>query len=206
MITDILFPLTLCLDAFVASIAYGMNQIKIPISSVLVIGLIGSLFLALSFFASNLIKQFFNPNICLILSSILLMGIGFFTLFQSVLKQYLKQLKEEKKIQFHMNGISIALDIYLDETSADLDHSKTLSKKEAILLATALSIDSLFAGFSLGLGCNSYLQLIFLSFILSTSFIFLGIRIGSHLTLKKKFDLSWLSGICFILIGLLKWF
>lgn len=54
----ILLVLTLSLDAFVASIAYGANKIKIPRSSCLIINLVCSLFLGFSVFLGYGLKKF----------------------------------------------------------------------------------------------------------------------------------------------------
>ncbi len=47
---NILLVLVLSLDAFMASIAYGTNKIKMPFKSILIIDMVCAIFLALSIF------------------------------------------------------------------------------------------------------------------------------------------------------------
>ena len=103
---------------------------------------------------------------------------------------------------------SILLVIFLDETKADLDKSKSLSIKEASFLGLALSVDSLASGFSGGLGISQgyFIYGVRLCFFLGLIGIKLGSRIGEIISLKisNRLDLSFLSGILLIILGFAK--
>ena len=201
----ILLVLVLSLDAFVASIAYGTNKIKIPFRSVLIINTICSLFLGVSIFFGSQIKKILPNNITLILSFSILMLLGIYYLFESIIKTYLeKKLEENEKVKIKLFDIWIIIDVYCDETKADFNLSKKLDAKEAVYLATALSLDSLAVGFGSSLGNINYLHVIGLSLIIGLFSIYSGIFIGKKIVEKTKINLSWLSGILLIILAILK--
>lgn len=202
---NILLVLALSLDAFVASIAYGTNKIKMPFKSILIIDIICATFLSLSIFLGLQIRKILPGNIALISGSIILMLLGVYYLFESIFKSYLeRKLKENEKVKIKLFDIWFVMDVYVDETKADFNLSKNLDSKEAIYLATALSLDSLAVGFGSSLGNINYLQVIGLSLLVGMLSIYSGLFIGKKIVERTKINLSWLSGIILIILGLLK--
>lgn len=201
----ILLVLTLSLDAFVASIAYGSNKIKIPFSSIIIINIVCSFFLASSIFFGSQMKKILPENITLIISFTILMLLGIYYLCEGIVKGYLKGRSDSnKKVKLKLFDIWFIVDIYVDETKADLNHSKRLNPKEAIYLATALSLDSLAVGFGSSLGNINYLYAIGLSLIIGIFAIWSGLLIGKKIVEKSKINLSWLAGIMLIILAVLK--
>ena len=81
MLESLILVLALCIDTFVAGIAYGTDRIKIPLSSNIVITTVCSLFLALSLSLGSLLKEFMSPSFASILSFALLFSLGVLRLF-----------------------------------------------------------------------------------------------------------------------------
>ena len=205
MLESFLLVVALCMDAFMASLAYGAGNIKIPFRSAFVIGLIGTSFLALSLFAAGIVARFVPAYICALASFILLMVLGVSSLFQNAIKAYLKTLKNNsKKLSFKYANIGFIIDIYLDETQADSDRSKVLSVKEAVYLAVVLSMDSLVTGFGAGLGAMSYVSTLAMSLVLGVLAVMLGGRIGAKIAGRKGLDLSWMGGAILILLAVVR--
>lgn len=201
----ILLVLTLSLDAFVASIAYGANKIRIPYSSCLIINLVCSLLLGFSVFLGYSVKKFLPGNLAVTLSFIILLLLGIYYLLESFVKSYLKKKSQKKrKLKFKLFSIWVFIDIYVDEIQADLNHSKDLDLKEAIYLGTALSLDSLAVGFGSSLGNINYLHVISLSFLIGILALCSGLFLGKKIAQKSKVNLSWLSGIILIALAILK--
>lgn len=201
----ILLVLTLSLDAFVASIAYGANKIKIPCSSVFIINLVCSLFLGFSIFLGYGLKQFLPGNLAVILSFTILILLGIYYLLESFIKSYLKKKSQKNKnLKIKLFDIWIFIDIYVDETQADLNQSKNLNFKEAIYLGSTLSLDSLAVGFGSSLGSINYVHVISLSFFIGILALCGGLFIGEKLAQKSKVNLSWLSGMILIALAILK--
>lgn len=201
----ILLVLALSLDAFVASIAYGTNKIKIPFKSIIIIDSICALSLVLSLLLGGVLANILPDKATIIISFLILMGIGIYYLFESLVKNYLKGKKKKKgRVKLKVFNISFIIEVYIDETKADMDNSKTLSSQEAFYLAIALSLDSLAIGFGSGLLYVNILYIFFASLIMDLVAIWAGLFIGRSFVDKTKIDLSWLAGIILILLAVLK--
>ena len=179
------------LDTLFVSISYSIKNIKISLKSTLLISLICLFSLLISLFITNNFKHILNQDIGKIISSIILLILGLYNLFQDKIK---KNLKSKNKI----------IEIYLDETKADLDDSKNISYKEALLLSTILSLDSLLGGISIGFMKYNLFYIIILSFFLNILLIICGNLIGKKLGNVCNFNISYLSGIILLLISILK--
>ncbi len=120
----VLLVLALSLDSFVASIAYGTNKIKIPFSSLTIINLISSIFLASSVFLGSQIKKIIPEHIAVMLSFSILSLLGIYYLFESIVKSYLeKNLEKKEKVKIKLFDVWFVIDVYIDETKADFNHS-----------------------------------------------------------------------------------
>ncbi|WP_032122313.1 sporulation membrane protein YtaF [Clostridium amazonitimonense] len=203
MLESILLVLAVSLDAFVASIAYGTNKIKVPFISVTIINIICSSFLGLSLLFGSIVKKFIPGNITSIISFSILLLLGIYYLFQGLVKNYIGK-SSSKRVDLKLFNFRFIIDIYADETKADINNSKTLDPKEAFYLAVALSLDSLAVGFGSSLGDINYFQVIVLSLICGIFSIWTGTFLGRKFAEKSKIDLSWLGGIMLIILSILK--
>ncbi|PRR81466.1 sporulation membrane protein YtaF [Clostridium vincentii] len=205
MIQSLLLVSSVCIDAFVASIAYGTNRIKIPVLSAIIISFVGSLILGISLFFGGFIKDFLPGNLPIILSFSILMLLGIYRLFEGLFKNYIqKKHKIDKPLTFKLFDIQFVLQVYADETKADFDKSKTLTSKESFYLASALSFDSLAVGFGSSLVGGGYIQTVFLCLILGIIAVLVGVFIGKKLVAKTNINLSWLSGVILMILALNK--
>ncbi|MBE6023017.1 MAG: sporulation membrane protein YtaF [Cellulosilyticum sp.] len=205
MLESILLVLSLCVDACVASFAYGTNKIKIPVKSSIILTAISTLFLMLSVGIGSLFKEIIPTELANIACFIILFILGFMRLFEGMLKNYLhKKAHSSNNIEVTLFNFKLVLNVYADVTLADLDHSKSLSSKESLYLGIALSLDSLVVGLGAALAPISLFQVTFLSIIFHFIGITLGCFIGSKCAEKMNIDLSWLSGAILIALALLK--
>lgn len=205
MLESLILVLSLCIDTFVASIAYGTDRIKIPMSSALIINLVCSSFLAISLFFGCVLKDILNPSIASTLSFSLLMILGVYRLFESFFKTSIYKIYNiGAPLTFKVFDFKFVLEIYANETKADYDKSKILTSKEAIYLATALSLDSLAVGFGSSLGNVRYFEVVILSLIIGIASLLCGVKIGKKFIEKIDINLSWLSGAMLIVLAILK--
>lgn len=200
---SLLLVLALSLDAFVASIAYGANRIKIPPLSIIIIDIFCSLSLGLSLFLGSQVKKILPENIAIYISFIILMLLGIYYLFEGLVKSYLGK-KIGEKVKIKLFDIWLIVDIYIDGTKADLNLSKILDSKEALYLAIALSLDSLAVGFGSSLANINYINVIVLSLIIGMISIWSGVALGKKIVEKADINLSWLSGVLLIILAILK--
>lgn len=207
MLQSLLLVLSLCLDTFLASIAYGTEKIKIPLYSSIIINLVCSSFLGISLLLSNILNDFLTIGIANILSFILLFSIGVYRIFEVFFKKYIKKYSNiNTPLTFKVFDFKFVLQIYADEIKADYDKSKLLTAKEAFYLAVALSLDSLAVGFSSGLVYVNYIQVILLCFLVGMICILLGSYLGRYFTNIININLSWVSGVLLIILATLRIF
>ncbi|WMJ80824.1 sporulation membrane protein YtaF [Clostridium sp. MB40-C1] len=205
MLESLLLVSVVCLDSFVASVAYGTNKIKIPFISANIINIISSSFLALALALGSVIKKVIPYNVTSIISFIVLFLFGIYYLAESLIKTYVKKhSNSNKKVKLKFCDLNFIIDIYIDETKADADHSKTLNPKEALYLAIALSLDSLAVGFGSSLGNINYIQIIILCLVMNMIAIYGGMFIGKKFVEKSKLNLSWLSGVILIILATMR--
>lgn len=203
MLDAILLVFAICMDAFIVSVAYGTQNIRIPRKSIIIIAFFGTFFLGISCYLAQLIQMFVSPKVCTMISFIILLMIGIISLFQNQMKRYLQHHTEEKW-KFRFKEISFVIDVYIDETKADLDKSNDLNAKEAIYLGIALSIDSLASGIAFGMSIVNPQELLLISFVMGICMISVGHMIGRRLSNKLKVDISWLSGVILIVLAFMR--
>lgn len=205
MLESLILVSSLCIDTFVASIAYGTDRIKIPFASNIVINLVCSLFLAISLSLGSILKEFLSPGIASTLSFTLLFTLGILRLFESFFKTYVQNFSNlGAPLTFKLFDFKFVLEIYANETKADYDKSKNLTLKEAVYLAVALSLDSIAVGFGSSLVSINFFQILFLSFVIGVLSLFLGVCIGKKFIEKVDINLSWLSGSMLIFLAILR--
>ena len=202
--SSVLLVLAVVLDGFTACFAYGVNRIKIPLLSAVLISLIGTGMLMLSLGAADCIP----PTTCKVLSFSVLFLIGLCNLFQNSVKAVLQKASDNsKKMSFRWSGISFMLSVCLDETKADADCSKVLSAKEALALGAALSIDSLATGFGSGLIGQNYLLILVLALCMHMAAILLGHFLGEKFSKgagAKHLQLEWLGGAILMVLAFIR--
>jgi putative sporulation protein YtaF len=204
---QIFFIIALCIDAFAASFAYGIDKTKIPLIPSIVISAICTLALSLSVGIGSIIKQVIPIKLTGIICFIILFIIGVIKSFDSILKSYIQKKEESMgQIKMKISGLNFVLTVYADNIKADADHSKVLSSKEAIYLAVALSFDSLAAGLGFGLTDVSLIMIAVLSFVSNFIAISLGHLLGNFVKSASNADFSWLGGVILIILAFSKLF
>lgn len=192
-----------CCDSFFMSVAYGAERIKISWKATAIIAFCGSSLLGISIGLAKTLTSFLSPEIGKWISFFILIGLGLTHLFQAQVKRYVKKHKHQPLI-IKMKGISFVIDIFLDETEADQDHSKELSVSEAVYLGIALSLDSLASGLAYGIGVVNLGVLLGCSFVFGMILIVLGSALGKRLMYRFSDDVSWLSGCLLMILALLR--
>ena len=205
MLESILLVISLCIDSALASFAYGTNKIKIPILSAFILTLISTIFLLFSISVGDFVKNLFPTDLTKLICFFILFLLGFLRLFEGILKQYLnKKADSTNSIELCFLSFKLVLNVYADATIADLDHSNSLSSKEALYLGIALSLDSIVVGFGAALASIAFVQITFLSIVFNLLSIIIVSFIGHRCASSINFDLSWVSGIMLILLAFIK--
>ena len=195
----------LSVDAFVASFAYGTNQIKIPFRSVAVISGICSAILGVSLFLGSLVRPFMPEHLAGVLCFSILFLLGIAKLCDSAIKSLIRRSQGiHKKISFSAMHLRFILDVYANPENAECDCSKSLSAVEAAPLAIALSLDGLAVGFGAALSEAAPLRAVLFSLVANVIAVCAGSLTGNKVAEKIPLDLSWVSGLLLIVLAFLK--
>lgn len=195
----------LCLDTFVASAAYGTNQIRLSWNKIAVINGICSLCLGLSLLFGSIldswIPETFTKEICFFS----LLTLGCLKLLDSSIRQYIRRHKSlHKNIHFTFSHLRFIIHIYGDPMEADKDQDQSLAWKEVIFFSLAMSIDSLIAGTMAAFLKISIPLTITMSFLMGEIFTYLGLTLGRKISRRCPRDLSWIGGLLLIILAVLK--
>lgn len=193
MIEEIFLALVISFDTFLAAAAYRSGKIRIPLFSGIIIAAFSSASLGISLLLSELFSRIISTEICRIGGFIILSAIGIITIFKSLIRTLVRKLSCRGELLLRPGTSGIVVKLYLDDTAADFDSSKTLSPAEAAALALAGSLDSVSTGLSCGFnGVNPGISAVF-AFLAAVAALILGSFAGSRIS-NSKHDLSWLGG------------
>jgi len=210
IITMILFALALNLDSIAVGMAYGVQGIKLPFTSLLIISGMSSGAIVLSMAAGGLIANFLPPGATHRLGGIILFLIGIWILYQSVSKTRKKDHHPEEDhpktlLQIRIKNMGLVINVLREPHQADLDRSGEISSGEAILLGAALAMDALGAGFAvsmLGFSITSTALVVGLGHIITTcAGMYIGRRAGTTALCRQ---IVTLPGCILMALGLYK--
>lgn len=207
MLSILILVLALSMDALVASIAYGANRVSLSIGKILAMNLICSGFLGLALGAGSVIDGLVPEHLTRIICFISLAFLGVIKLLDYSIREYIRHhQKLSKDLSFSVSGVSVIVRIYSDPMEADWDRSKSLSWREILFLSAAMSIDSLVAGTLAAFMKVPVLLTVGISFLVGTGMVSVGLYLGRKLSDRVNCDLSWLSGVLFLILAVTKSF
>jgi len=200
----ILLSLSLCADTFAASVTYGIKRIIIPFKSKATITAICSLLPFIAVLLNQLIGGAIPENVSKTICFLIFEIIGVWKLSDDIIKKTIrKNSSGEKKFEITVSGLKLVLSVYASPEEADTDGSKSLSVREALMLALALSADGFFAGFGTSFDILGALMLLVASIAANAAAIELGRLSGKNAT-RSGLNPAVLSGPVFIILGITK--
>lgn len=194
MLYDLLLCLIVCSDMLLTAAAFGISGIRISLRAALILSGIGAGTLTAAMLSAQAVSLFVPLVWCRYAGSLILAALGVFSICRSLLPRRKKPSGREPRF----------LEICLDASAADADHSQSLSWKEAALLALALSLDSIAAGFGAGLQSLHPMRCGLLSLGIGFFCVFLGQSLGKNLRRRTEIDPDWCSGVLLILLALMQ--
>lgn len=204
----LLLGFAVSIDGFVAGIAYGLKNICLPITSLLIVCITTILCTGAAMATAYILGTFINTQLAIILGACVLMMIGLFSLFQEYLTKDTKNYLIDggmvsPKLTFSIGRLVV--NIMADPEKADVDQSQLINPLEALLLGLALGVDNMVATFAAALmgSLPTYTPLImgFIQIMVITAGTYTSRRFISD-KLKKSFP--YLPGILLIILGLIR--
>ncbi|HJD28948.1 MAG TPA: manganese efflux pump [Candidatus Blautia avicola] len=172
-INGILLITALTTDSFVVSFSYGAQNVRLSGKIILAMNLVMSLLLAAGIWAGSIIEDFFPRAFALSAGALVLIGMGGYRMFRFFLQE---KALEEREV-------------------GELDYF------QGILLAVLLSLDGVAAGIGTGLvqaRAGFLIPGVFLGGVLMMK---AGWEAGNHFQDFFQRDISWVSGICLMALG-----
>lgn len=197
MLQEVILALIVSFDTYLVAAAYCNSGIRIPLASAAVINLTGAAVLGAALLLSDIAGSFIPAELCRTLGLIVLTAIGVITVFKSLIRILVRRLSEKGELSLRTGSSGLVIKLYLDDTAADIDNSKSLSPAEAAALALASSLDSAATGLSSGFCGISPLRTAAFTFAAGFAAIAAGNITGRRVSASER-DLSWLGGALLI--------
>jgi len=196
---------SLSMDSFAAAFAYGCKKIEIPLLSAVIINLICTSAIGLSFVAGAIMAHRIPEWVAVGVSFAVLFIIGIIKLLDSITKSIIRRHSDiNKEIKLTLLNFKFILRLYADPEAADVDESKSISPGEAAMLAVPLSLDGFAVGFGAALmGFSAWIIIAFSLFANGVALWF-GSIIGNKAAANLRFNISWLAGVILIALAFLQ--
>lgn len=160
-------------DSFVVSFSYGAQNVKMSIHMILIMNLVMSLLLAGGIWTGRAMESFFPRAFALAAGALVLLAMGGY-----------------RMIKFFLGG-----------EGEEKQKVKELDYFQGILLAVILSLDGMAAGIGTGLVQAEESFLIPGAFLGGVLMMAAGWKAGNHFQHIFQKDISWVSGICLVILG-----
>ncbi|SFH35390.1 putative sporulation protein YtaF [Desulfotomaculum arcticum] len=209
-----LFAIALNLDSFAVGVSYGIRNIKLPTTSLLIISLMSMGAITFSMLLGKTVAGYFSPTFAHRLGGFILLLIGLWVLIQSLqenrhqnsnLNEPQDDQSSDTLVKIHIRFLGLAIQILREPSRADLDRSGTISAREAVLLGIALAMDAFGAGFAVSMmGFSIVFTALMVGighFILTYGGLLAGMGMNGKGLCQK---LSTLPGFILIALGLFK--
>jgi len=184
------------LDNLGIGISYGLQKIRIPFSSNLLIAIMSSVATAFAMIMGKFLSRVFP--FANSIGALLLIAIGVWISFGSILQRNIFPLiyKRSKILRFIM-------DILSNPAKADRNSNGIICNKEAIILGISLSLNCIVTGLGAGLSGLSLIPVVVSVFIFSLVTISSGYELGNRANFLHFGYLSEiLSGVLLVAIGI----
>ena len=186
MIFPFLLITLLCADTFIFGFSYGLDRVKIPLSSLSLISFISGLTLTLSFLSGDQLLTLLPPFLKTCLPFAVLLLLSLYKIYDA-----LPALHRPKGPL-----TSEALSRKINQKEAQL-----LSLNEAALLAVTLSIDNISVGLSIGTCHLPVFLLLSYSVLIHGAAIWGGWLLGHHLSRRCSHNLSIISALLLLALA-----
>ncbi len=210
ILSIIAFAVALSMDGFGAGIVYGIRKIRIPVTSLTIIGLIASTAIGLSMFFGRVISGYVSARLAGTIGALILIVMGLRIILQAgdrnrqaesgqgrASNDSLQGEDQDCKeiLYFKIKSLGLVIQILREPTVADMDKSGHINTKEALLLSLALAMDAVGAGFGAAMAGYSPFLTPFVVGPVSAFWVGLGVYLG------KRYAAKWLGGKAAILPG-----
>lgn len=150
----ILLAIAVSIDGFVAGVAYGLKNIRMPFISLAIVGVVATVLTTIAMFCAYVLGSFINTNVAIVTGALLLILLGAWSLFQQYLTRNVPSYELDGEVTAHKLTISVGqlvISIMAKPETADVDRLGYISSLEAIFLGLAVGLDAMVGTFAAAL-------------------------------------------------------
>lgn len=198
-VSVLMLGMAVSFDGFGVGFAYGLRRVHIPPCSLLIICLSSALSVFVSMQAGSMIAVLFSPQVGSILGGVMLMGVGFL-----IMKQSLQDAPSEGHVSTtnSEHGYNFLSGVLREPTRADFDRSGVITGKEAVVLGVALAMDAFAAGFGAAMmGFSPFTTSVAVGLtklVLVSSGVYLGRRYSQNVSAERA---AVFAGLALMILG-----
>jgi len=218
LLPAILLALSSNLDNIGVGASYGIRRISLPLFSNLIVAIVSTAGTIISMCMGDLVAKYIPLHVANIIGSSIIAGTGAWVILQSwvspndasttrsasmqisasaSLKNENLPSRAKKILELHIKSLGIFIQILREPWTADMDFSRKIEGKEALLLAFALTINNLASGFGGGIvGIN-------IPFTATMVFVFSLITLAYSVKFGHQYLSRWLGKWASIIAGLI---
>lgn len=193
MLSSPLFSLVLITllsaDALVFGFTYGLDNVRIPPLSILLLSLISAVMLTLSFLCGDLFRFLLPPILQKLLPFLVLFLLALYKLYDALPA---------------LHASRSALTTGQLSCRINAKNPQTLSPLEAAALALTLSVDNICAGLGIGTCCLPVWLLLCYAVAVHAAAILIGHCSGRHLSRHRSGSLSLISSLLLFVLAVLQ--
>lgn len=150
----ILLAIAVSIDGFVAGVAYGLKNIRMPFISLAIVGVVATILTTIAMFCAYVLGSFINTNVAIVTGALLLILLGAWSLFQQYLTRNVPSYELDGEVTAHKLTISVGqlvISIMAKPETADVDRLGYISSLEAVFLGLAVGLDAMVGTFAAAL-------------------------------------------------------
>lgn len=150
----ILLAVAVSIDGFVAGVAYGLKNIRMPFSSLVIVGVVATGLTAIAMFCAYVLGQFIHTDVAIVTGALLLILLGAWSLFQQYLTRNVPSYELDGEVTARKLTISVGqlvISIVAKPETADVDRLGYISSLEAVFLGLAVGLDAMVGTFAAAL-------------------------------------------------------
>ncbi|HOB43333.1 MAG TPA: manganese efflux pump [Bacillota bacterium] len=200
----ILISMAISADAFGAGLVYGLRKIQAQFHVVCAVGLISSVAVAGSTWLGGVTGGLLDPKTAATIGGVVLALMGAWLALEGFGEWSRRRpLLEASVVSVRLKPVGLVVQIMRDPEAADIDRSGVISVGEALLLGTALALDSLGTGLGAGFAGADWWSVAPVAGALTCACFRMGILVGGRM--PEGWGGLWLRlapGIVLILMGI----
>jgi len=141
-------------DGFIAGVAYGLKNIRMPWPSLLIVGIVTCACSVVAMFGAYVLGRFIDTEYAIILGAFLLILLGIWSVFHQYLVKNVKPFEVNGQVTMRTLTFSmgeLVISIMANPETADVDRLGVISPLEAVFLGLAVALDAMVAIFGAAL-------------------------------------------------------